>query len=405
MKLLFVVPYAPTPVRVRPYQFLRALARRGHAITLLTLRERPDEDAALEALRALGIACEVWPLSRARKLGNCLRALTARAPVQAAFCRHPGLDARLRQLLTEPGFDAVHVEHLRGSPYALTARDAQRTQRRGARVVWDSVDSITYLFEQSARHSHSVVKRLLTALDLARTRRYEGWLTCQFERTLVTSRIDREVLLKLAGGACVPVDVVANGVDLDAFAPACAPRDAKTLIFTGKLSYHANITAVAHFVRAVFPAVLARHPEVVLRIVGQDPAPEILALAARHPRNITVTGSVPDLGAHLRKAQIAVAPIIYGAGVQNKVLEAMATATPLVVSHTAVASLSPDVHEAACVTKTDAEFAAQVNMLLDDAAACARLSQAGRAFVERWHNWDDAARRLEDAYVGDAVTR
>jgi polysaccharide biosynthesis protein PslH len=401
MKLLFVVPYAPSQVRVRPYGFLRALARRGHQITLLTLRERPDEDAALATLRALGITCEAWPLDRARKLGNCLRALPTRAPVQAHFSRHPGLTGRLRDLLTAADrFDAVHVEHLRGSAYALAARDAVRSARLDTRVVWDSVDSITHLFEQSARHSSSLGKRLLTALDLARTRRYEGWLACQFDRTLVTSGIDRAVLLKLADGACVPMDVIPNGVDLEAFAPAHAPRDAGTLIFTGKLSYHANITAVTHFVRAVLPAVLERHPETVLRIVGKDPAPEILALAARQPRNIVVTGSVPDLAEHLRKAEIAVAPIVYGAGVQNKVLEAMATATPVVVSHTAVASLDASVHQAACVAHSDVEFAAHVNRLLDDEAAREQLAQAGRAFVERHHSWDDAAQRLETAYAG-----
>jgi glycosyltransferase involved in cell wall biosynthesis len=198
------------------------------------------------------------------------------------------------------------------------------------------------------------------------------------------------------------VDVIPNGVDLEAFAPARATRDARTLIFTGKLSYHANITAVSHFARAVFPAVLERHPETVLRIVGKDPAPEILALAARRPRNIVVTGSVPDVAEHLRRAEIAVAPIVYGAGVQNKVLEAMSTGTPVVVSQAAVAALDASVRQAACVAESDAEFADQVNHLLDDAAARACLSHAGRAFVERHHSWDEAARRLEAVYAGSS---
>jgi glycosyltransferase involved in cell wall biosynthesis len=392
MKLLFVVPYAPTPIRVRPFQFLRALAQRGHHIMLLTLLERADEQPSLEALRALGIDVRAWPLTRAQKIRNVSRAIVSGDPLQARYCWHTGLAKALDAELASENVDALHVEHLRGSRYA------ERAMGR-ARIVWDSVDSITHLFEQSARHSLSPKMRLITALELPRTRRAEARLARGFARTLVTSHIDATALRALAG-ASAPLSVISNGVDLDAFSPGTAVRAQDTLIFTGKMSYHANITAVLHFCKSVLPGIWRERPATVLRIVGKDPAPQVLALAQQFPGRVLVEGAVPDLAERLRCASIAIAPIVYGAGIQNKVLEAMATATPVVASRSAVSALHPDGHAALRIADDDAQFAQHVLELLANEAQRAELGQAGRRFVERHHNWASAAEALEAIYVG-----
>ena len=402
MNLLFVAPYTPTLIRVRPYNFIRALARRGHRVTLATLFENDAEARALDDVRNWGVEVLARPLTRGQKLRNALNALPRRDPVQASFCHQPELAEAVRQHVRSGAVDAVHVEHLRGSGYALAARDAvaATASARKIPVVWDSVDSITYLFEQSARQSGSPSKRLMTQIDLARTRRYEGWLIGQFDHTVVTSRIDRDALLKIARVRPSPITVVSNGVDLETFTPGDATRDADTLIFSGKMSYHANITAVLHLVRDIMPAVWAKRPAVRLTIAGKDPSPEVRALARTHPGRVLVTGSVPDLAAFLRKTSVAVVPIVYGAGVQNKVLEAMATCTPVVASQTAVAALDESVSQAIRIARDDSAFAAHVLSLLESEAARRLYGAAGRAFVERHHAWDASAGALETLYAG-----
>jgi polysaccharide biosynthesis protein PslH len=395
MNLLFVVPYVPTLIRVRPYQFIKALARRGHTLTLATLIEREEERAALDTINSWGVETIALPLSKLRSLWNCAAALPGSDPLQAHFCWQPALAAQIDQLIASRKFDAVHVEHLRGSRYALRIK-----QRGGPRLIWDSVDSITHLFEQSAQHSLSLPKRLMTQLDLPRTRRFEGMLARHFDHTLVTSRIDREALLALGGAQAAPITVVPNGVDLDAFAPGPDMRTPDMLVFSGKMSYHANVTAVLHFVRAILPGIWQQRPQVTLQIVGKDPVPAVRALAQAHPGKIEVTGSVPALAPYLQRAAVAVVPIVYGAGVQNKVLEAMSTATPVVTSAAAVSALDPAHHAALRVAQDDADFIRHVLALLDNADQRVALGRAGRAFVEQHHNWDRAAETLAGAYAG-----
>jgi hypothetical protein len=119
MNILFVVPYVPTLIRVRPYNLVRFLAQHGHRVTLATLWETGEEHRALAEFAALGIEVVAAPLVRNRKLLNLLAALPTANPLQASFCWQPELAAKLDELIMKRAFDAIHVEHLRGSRYAL----------------------------------------------------------------------------------------------------------------------------------------------------------------------------------------------------------------------------------------------------------------------------------------------
>src|SRR5688500_8767262 len=114
MRILFVVPYAPSLIRVRPYQLIRALARRGHQLTLLAVWTSEAERADLERLAADGIRVLAERLRVGRRLWNVVRTMPSRAPLQAAFCWQPAAARRLESVLRDPDLDIVHVEHLRG---------------------------------------------------------------------------------------------------------------------------------------------------------------------------------------------------------------------------------------------------------------------------------------------------
>jgi glycosyltransferase involved in cell wall biosynthesis len=397
MRILFVAPYVPTLIRVRPYNFVRFLAQNGHALTLATLWEMEQERAALSEFEAFGVKVIAEPLTRNDKLRNLLGTLPSNKPLQASFCWKPELARALSALLSDQTFDAIHVEHLRGARYALHLKSAIENRQSKIPVVWDSVDSITHLFEQAARQSQSAKGKLMTSLELPRTRKYEGWLTEQFDRVLVTSPVDKAALKALTPRPS-PISVVPNGVDLNYFSPCNEPREADTLVFSGKMSYHANVTAALYLVNDIMPGIWARKPAVKLWIVGKDPTPDVQALATRHPNNVIVTGSVPDMRTYLRKASVAVVPVVYGAGIQNKVLEAMACGTPVVTSDKTTGSLQPGYEDALRVAKDAESFALSALRLLDDAAERARLSKSGRRYVEAHHDWNVIAGHLASIY-------
>lgn len=399
MRILFVTPYVPSRIRTRPYHLIRELARQGHQVTLLTAATSEQEARDAEELRGWGVRVEVFPVPRARSLANCLLALPTREPLQAVYAYHPAMERRLAERARSGEFDLVHIEHLRA------ARLVRAVQ--GIPTVYDSVDSISLLFEQTLKQTPRWTSRLLAALDLARTRRYEAHLLARYDRVVVTSRRDKEALESLArrylppSARPAPVTVVTNGVDLEYFRPQDGPRDGRMVIFTGKMSYHANVAGALYFVREVLPLIWAQDPEVQFWVVGKDP-PEIVLRLARDPR-IVVTGTVEDMRPYLARAAVAVCPIPYAVGIQNKVLEAMAMGTPVVCTRAAAEGLEARPGEDLLVADTAEEFARYVLRVLGDPALAKRLGITGRQYVETRHDWGTIAGQLVAVYRGGAT--
>ncbi|MCX6044216.1 MAG: glycosyltransferase [Chloroflexi bacterium] len=424
MKILFIVPYAPNLIRVRAYQLICALAERQHQVTVATLWTNEEEQTDLQRLRELGIRVVAQRAATWRSLANTVLALPTRTPLQAVYSWQPALADNIRQLMQTEVFDVVHVEHLRGARYGLFAKSLKQKNNQTAPIVWDSVDCISHLFEQAVQNSRSRKGRLLTGLDLTRTRRYEGQLVHAFDRVLVTSPADKAALTQLAShweagqarsnqgeprpqNGYAHLHVLPNGVDLSYFAANSARREPATIVFSGKMSYHANITAALHLVNDIMPQVWVHCPDVKIWIVGKDPSPQVRALEQCGPvsqppvagqRPVTVTGTVADLRPYLQQATIAAAPIPYGAGIQNKVLEAMACAAPVIASPQASSALQIHVGQDLLVAPDAKIFAETILHLLKAPLQQTALGQSGRAYVENHHSWHAVVGQLEAIY-------
>jgi glycosyltransferase involved in cell wall biosynthesis len=238
----------------------------------------------------------------------------------------------------------------------------------------------------------------MAKLDLARTRCYESRLLERYARVLVTSPMDRTALAKISTVQPVGEQLVVlpNGVDLDYFTPLDIPRDPVTLIFTGKMSYHANIAAAQDLITQVMPMIWAQLPEAKLVIAGKDPPARLTALAG-DPR-IMITGTVPDLRPYLAHAAVSVSPIRYGVGIQNKVLEAMAMATPVITTPQALTSLQAQAGSDLLVADTPQAVAQAAVNLLSDQKLRQKIGQAGRNYLETYHDWRVTAQNLEAVY-------
>jgi sugar transferase (PEP-CTERM/EpsH1 system associated) len=394
LRILFVSPYLPSLIRVRPYNLIRALAERGHQVTLVALEPPGDDNSGLDSLHRWCRRVQTVPLARWRTLWNGLCALPSQTPFQAAYSRSPQMSALIQRTLAGTDFDVLHVEHLRGAELSRAVN--------GMPIVFDAVDSIALLFEQARQSGPTWRSRLMAGLDLSRTRHYEGHLLERYERVLVTSPQDRESLVRLSSRQDLDdrLVVLPNGVDLDYFQPKDVARDPATLVFTGKMSYHANVAAALDLANQVMPHVWAFRSDARLIIAGKDPSRELLALTA-DPR-ITVTGTVPDLRPYLARATIAVSPIRYGAGIQNKLLESMAMVTPVVSTPQATVALQVLPGRDLLVADTPRACAEAVTTLLADEGLCRQVAQAGRRYVETHHDWDRIVGRLEGVY-GDAI--
>jgi polysaccharide biosynthesis protein PslH len=397
VRVLFLSPYLPSRIRVRPYHWVRHLARLGHEVHLVALDPPEDAPASPRASRSevdgeIRRACsavDVFPLSRARTLLNAVRALPHPGrPLQLAYSHHPGAERWAAGLAASGRYDVVHIEHMRG--VALSSR------LRGVPIVYDAVDSISTLFAETAKRARSLATRLLARLDLGRSRRFEARAPFLFSRMVVTSQREAAAFVELAGPAARGrLAVVCNGVDTEYFRPA-GRHDQRAVVFTGKLSYHANAAAAVRLVERIMPAVWSARPDTPVILAGKDPPADLLALG-RDPR-VRVTGFVEDIRAIFAEAAVAVCPLVYGAGIQNKVLEALASGVPTVMTLTASRALfgTAGQHYVAC--EDDHDLAQAIVDLLNDPERRGRLGSEGRSYVVTNHRWDHLAATLVTIY-------
>ncbi len=184
-----------------------------------------------------------------------------------------------------------------------------------------------------------------------------------------------------------------NGVDIPSSASITAEAAEPTLSFTGALDYQPNVEAVRFAANAIWPRIHKAVPEARFVIAGRNPAPEVRALAGH--ANIEIAPDVPDMLSILGRSWVSIAPMRSGVGIKNKVLEAWASARPVVLSRLATNGLIVPADDAHLIaTRADA-MARSVVALFKDADQRRRLGQSARANVQTYFTWAGAAARVD----------
>jgi sugar transferase (PEP-CTERM/EpsH1 system associated) len=385
LRILFVTPYVPSPVRIRPFAFIRELWARGHQVVLACLVQPAWEGQYLSEVRQYCQA--VYPVfpSRIESYLFALSSLPTRTPLSVAYCRSEPFDRLVGDLVQREQFDVLHTEFVRAAPVT--------TRLNGLPKVYDAVDSLGLAYRRSLTAAHiSPPRRIIALFEWMKMRRYETQVLSHYDRLLVSSPMDQQALQN----AKKRVTVIPNGVDTDYFRFHQGNREPETIVFLGKMNYYVNVSSVLWFYREVFPLIRRERPGARFKIVGRSPSPEISRLAADPA--VEVTGTVPDVRPHLASATVAVVPMVSGAGIQNKMLEAMAIGTPCVSTSLACQALQTEQGHDVLVSDTAEGFAASVLTLLEHHELRNRLAYNGRCYVDNYHTWGKIGERLNDVY-------
>ena len=368
------VPFPPDKGdRIRNYHLLRGLAARSR----VWLGCLADEPVTPEARAELDRYCErvaIVPAGGKRKWLRAGWSVLTGGSISEGIFREPALADVVRDWAKEANFAAAVVSASSLAPYLAALKGVPRF------VDLMDVDSQKWLdFAATGRGP----KRWVYRLEARRVRKLERALPAWTAARAVVSRAEADVYdaFTTPGAATV----AANGVDLDYF----APRDVQiepALAFVGAMDYLPNIDGAVWFAREVWPAIRAKHPQAEFRIVGRSPTPEVQRLAQLP--GVKVLGTVPDVRPFVSSAAAAVVPLRLARGIQNKVLEALALARPVVAAPPALAALGTVPGEHLLRAESPAEWVEACSRLLTGHAFGNALGAAGRRYVEAHHRWE-----------------
>jgi sugar transferase (PEP-CTERM/EpsH1 system associated) len=384
--LLYVVHRVPYPPdkgdRIRAYHILRHLSRHAE-VHLACLADEPAAEATRSALERYCARVAVVPLGRrSRWLWALASATVGGSLSEGAFHSH-ALAALLRRWAEETTFHAALASASSVAPYLRVGR------LRDVPAVVDLVDVDSqkwFDYAEASRAPRSWVYRL----EGRRLRRREQALA-EWARA-VTLVSEHEVALLRPFVPQGIVHALGNGVDQEYFRPQECADGENGCVFVGALDYRPNVDGACWFAREVWPTIHARHPVARLRLVGRRPSPEVCRLGAIP--GVEVIGQVPDVRPYVAAAAVAVVPLRIARGVQNKVLEAMAMAKPVLASPAALAGLGNGPDLPALRAAGVADWVSTLCNLLDDPARRQRLGLAGRQYVLRHRDWEHCLQGL-----------
>ena len=384
--ILLVSRCPPYPLhlgdRLIIWHLARVLSQRGYVIDLLALYDRDDDPAQLDQYRAFFRQIK---LIREPQRGSFvyLRRLIDRSTrfaesAERSFC--PPLWRAIADTLSRHDYDLVHCFGS-VSVYEFHALFADRPS-----VITPYESHALYLKSAAAQGDWSA------RLRLPLVRRFERFMFTPFDRTVVISGADRALLLDVQPS--LNVVVIPNGIEHERFQPRELERDACTLLFVGNYEYAPNQDAARILVERVLPRVRQAVPDARLHLVGANPPGWLRALESDR---VEVSGRVPDVAPYLARATVFVCPLRIGAGLKNKVLEALAMGIPVVATPLSVDGIDARDGESALIAGVD-DIAAKTIELLGDPALRERLSRSGRALIQARYSWERTAASYEQLY-------
>jgi sugar transferase (PEP-CTERM/EpsH1 system associated) len=379
------VPYPPTHggARLKLYELMKYLSQR-HELTLLSLAESPDDRKYAEALKPYCHAIEVFDLP------NPIRPATWRDYLRAPYWRlyySAEMARAVRRHTEQTHYDLVHMDTGFMAMYGEAVQDTPK--------MLVATDCLTALRFSIARNSEDLSHRVQQIWWALMVLNYERQLYPQYLGCVVVAQPDADELRRMCPQ--LPLWVIPNGVDIGFFQPNHEIEQPNQLVFTGTMDYGPNVDAVVHFVHNIFPVIRRQAPDVQFSIVGRSPSAAVQELA--HVAGVTVTGFLPDLRQHVQRATVYVCPLRQGAGMKNKMLEAMAMSKAIVATHSAASGLAVADGRELLLREGDEAFAKTVIELMRDERRRRQLGEAARQYVMASHSWEYAARLLDDAYA------
>lgn len=393
-KLLFLahrIPYPPNKGdKVRSYNLLKHLSK-DYRVWLGAFVDDPkdwrhesDLREMVEELCLIGIR-RSW-----RKLGS-LVGLLNREALSIPYYRHRAIGRWVKKILKEQNIQRVIIysspmaQYVMGPSFQDLHRvmdfvdiDSEKWREYGRRQLWP----LSWLY---AREGEALL-------------RFERKVASTFDASVFVTRDEADLFKSLAPEAADRVVHIHNGVDTQYFSPDLRfpnpyAEEERVLVFTGAMDYWANVDAITWFARETFPHVRRRVPQARLYIVGARPTAAVKRLHSAK-NGIHVTGTVKDIRPYLAHARAAVAPLRVARGVQNKILEAMAMAKPVLATTAAMEGIEVE-------ARLQPLIAEDPSILMERAVALltsdntSELGTWGRDLVSRNYSWTENLSRFE----------
>ncbi len=385
MKLLIITPRFPFPIekgdKLRVYNQIKFLSKH-HQITLIALSDQPVEAEDKSELEKYCDQIYIQYLSNSQIFWQVLRGFLSGLPLQVSYFFNRRLKEKIHALILHENPDHIYcqlirvAEYVRHLPYpkSIDFMDcfSLSTKRRALKSKWFA----KWFFQWETK----------------KVEQYERDVFFDFDHHFIISEHDKGAFSFHSKSL---IHVVPNGLDHNLFQPIKEITPKFDLVFVGNMGYYPNVQAAIFLVKEILPLL----PENVnLMIAGARPDRRVQKLASSR---VTISGWLPDIREAYQSGKLFVAPLFEGAGLQNKVLEAMALEVPCIISPVVNNALQAIAGNHVLLGHDAQSFADQINLLLGDQPHRLRLAEKSKEFVYNQYNWNLFNARIHKVIISE----
>lgn len=390
MKILMITPYLPYPLvsggQIRTYNLLKNLAAK-HKITLAAFIRDESERKQVERLLPF---CQKVILFKRRKAFspiNILLSLVTPYPFLVSIYFDQKVKNELKNLLTVENYDLIHAETFYVMPNIPQTKVP-------IFLVEQVIEYLVYQRFVEGLPPWLVLIKPFLLFDVAKIKWWEKYYWKKAKRLAAMSEDDKAFIRQM--DPTLKVDVVANGVDIDFFNKIQRKKPkAPTVLFVGNFKWLPNRDATKFLVKNIWPQIKNKLQNAKLYIVGRNPTAEIINFGAG---DIKVDENVEDIRDAYKNSSVLLAPIRNGRGTKYKILEAMASKTPIVGTNLAIEGIDITNNREAFIANNAKDLAEKTVKILKDPKIGEKLANSAYLLVSKNYNWKKISEKLDSVY-------
>jgi len=354
---------------------------KNYKVDLLTLIEDKAEEQYVDNLKKIFNNITYFYHPKIYEYFGALKAFFSFKPLQVGYYYSPQMASWLKERYKD--YNLI---------FCSTIRTAEYAKKLNVKRCIDFIDAISLNYHQAVKRAKGLWK-MIYSVENKRLLDYERKIAKDFELSFITTQKDKDFILEKDNGKMV---VLPNGVKEELLKREFVGKEEDLLVFFGKIDYQPNEDACLFFAREVFPKIKKEVPRVKFYIVGVNPTKKVLNL--QRIEGIKVTGGVPDpYSSYLEKSKIIVAPIRFGGGMQNKILEGMALGKTVLTTPIGAAGITEakdGEHFVVADYKKPDEIAKKAVLLLKDDELRRKIGKSARKLILENYTWDRVEKKL-----------
>ena len=364
--------------KLRAYHQIKELAKECE-IHLVSLTNKNIDDKEKNELNKICQSVSVYKLNKYWSAVSLFKALFNKKPFQVALFYNKNIHKKIKKETRKINPDHIYCQLIRCAEYVKDEFDIPKTI--------DFMDVLSKGIERQISTSSFYLKKILKA-EAERLKIYENIMFEYFDNHAIISLQDQELIYHVKREQ---IAIIPNGIDTHFFSPNPKIEKKHTLLFNGNMQYQPNVKSAIYIVNHILPLVKEKNPTVTLLISGTSPTKEVQDLASD---TITISGWMDDIRDAYNQAEIFIAPMQIGTGLQNKLLEAMAMQMPCVTSKLANNALNAIPNEQILIGNSKEEYAELIVQLINDSNKSIELAKKGQTYVRNTFNWQTSTKKL-----------